>query len=43
LSETAGYTLYYSSLNQAAVYPTMQASFLGDEQALTTLLLKIIS
>jgi cell filamentation protein len=43
LAEQAGYTLDYSSLNQTKVYPVMQASFIGNEQPLAELILKIIS
>jgi cell filamentation protein len=43
LAEHAGYTLDYSALDQAELYPVMQASFLGDEHPLTNLILKIIS
>jgi cell filamentation protein len=34
LSEQAGYTLDYSTLNQPQVYPVMQASLLGNAQPL---------
>jgi len=35
LAEHAGYFLDYSSLDQAVLYPVMQASFLGNEQPLS--------
>jgi len=43
LSKQAGYTLDYSTLNQTEVYPLMQASFLGNEQPLAELILKIVT
>jgi cell filamentation protein len=43
LADKAGYTLDYSALDQAALYPVMQASFLGNEQPLTDLIFKIIA
>jgi cell filamentation protein len=43
LSKQAGYTLDYSTLNQTEVYPVMQASFLGNEQPLAELILKIVT
>lgn len=43
LAEHAGYSLDFSTLDQAALYPLMQASFLGNEQPLSVLIFKIIS
>jgi cell filamentation protein len=43
LAEQAGFALDYSALNQADVYPIMQASFTGDERPLAVLILSIIS
>ena len=43
LAEHAGYSLDYSSLDQAVLYPVMQASFLGNEQPLSDLIFKIIA
>jgi len=43
LAEHAGYSLDYSALDQAELYPVMQASFLGDERPLSELILKIIA
>lgn len=43
LAEQAGYTLDYSALGQEEIYPVMQASFLGNEQPLAELILKIVS
>ena len=43
LAEHAGYSLDYSALDQAELYPVMQASFLGDERPLAELILKIIA
>ena len=43
LAEQAGYTLDYSALGQEDIYPVMQASFLGNEQPLAELILKIVS
>jgi cell filamentation protein len=43
LASQTGYSLDYSTLNQTEVYPVMQASFLGDEQPLADLILKIIT
>ena len=43
LADKAGYSLDYSALDQAALYPVMQASFLGNEQPLADLILKIIA
>ena len=42
LAEQAGYSLDYSSLGQAELYPVMQESFLGNIQPLADLILKII-
>jgi len=42
LAEYAGYSLNYSALDQAELYPVMQASFLGNEQPLSDLIFKII-
>jgi cell filamentation protein len=43
LAEQAGFALDYSALNQAKVYPIMQASFTGDERPLAALIFSIIS
>lgn len=43
LAEQSGYSLDYSSLNQTEIYPVMQASFLGNEEPLAELILKIVS
>jgi cell filamentation protein len=43
LAEHAGYSLDYSALDQAQLYPVMQASFLGNEQPLVDLIFKIIA
>ena len=43
LASQAGYSLDYSTLNQTEVYPVMQASFLGNEQPIADLILKIIT
>ena len=43
LAEYAGYSLDYSALEQAELYPVMQASFLGNEQPLADLIFKIIA
>jgi cell filamentation protein len=43
LAEQAGFALDYSALNQADVYPIMQASFTGDERPLAALIFSIIS
>ena len=43
LAEYAGYSLDYSALEQAELYPVMQASFLGNEQPLADLILRIIT
>ena len=43
LAEQAGYPLDFSALDQAELYPVMQASFLGNELPLTDLMLKIIN
>jgi cell filamentation protein len=43
LAEQAGYPLDFSALDQAELYPVMQASFLGNEQPLKDLILKIIN
>jgi len=43
LADKASYTLDYSDLDQAALYPVMQASFLGNEQPLADLIFKIIA
>jgi cell filamentation protein len=42
LAEHAGYSLDYSALDQAGLYPVMQESFLGNIQPLADLILKII-
>ena len=42
LADHAGYSLDYSALDQAELYPVMQESFLGDIQPLAGLILKII-
>jgi cell filamentation protein len=42
LAEQAGHSLDYSTLNQAELYPVMQASFLGNEEPLADLIFKII-
>ena len=42
LAEHAGYSLDYSALDQAGLYPVMQESFLGNVQPLADLILKII-
>jgi cell filamentation protein len=42
LAEHAGYSLDYSALDQAGLYPVMQESFLGNLQPLADLILKII-
>lgn len=42
LADHAGYSLDYSALDQAELYPEMQESFLGDIQPLAGLILKII-
>jgi cell filamentation protein len=43
VAEHAGYSLDFSALDQAALYPVMQASFLGNEQPLSELIFKIIA
>ena len=43
VAEHAGYSLDFSALDQSELYPVMQASFLGNEQPLTDLMLKIIN
>lgn len=43
LAEQSGYSLDYSSLNQTEIYPVMQASFLGNEEPLAELILKIVN
>jgi len=43
LAERAGYSLDYSALGQAEIYPVMHASFLGNEQPLADLILRIIA
>jgi len=43
LAERAGYSLDYSALGQAEIYPVMHASFLGNEQPLADLIFKIIA
>jgi cell filamentation protein len=43
LAENAAYNLDYSALDQASLYPVMQASFHGDEVPLTDLILRIIA
>ena len=42
LAEHASYSLDYSALDQAALYPVMQESFLGNIQPLADLIFKII-
>ena len=42
LAEQAGYSLDYSSLDQAELYPAMQEPFLGNVQSLASLIFKII-
>jgi len=42
LAEQAGYSLDFSALNQAEIYPVMQESFLGNVKPLADLILKII-
>ena len=42
LAEHAGYSLDYSALDQAVLYPVMQESFLGNVKPLADLILKII-
>ena len=42
LAEHAGYSIDYSALDQAELYPVMQASFIGNEQPLADLIFKII-
>ena len=43
LAERTGYTLDYSTLNQAELYPVMQSAFLGDERPLSALIFQIIA
>ena len=43
LAEHANYSLDYSALDQAEVYPVMQESFLGNEQPLSELIFQIIT
>lgn len=43
VAEHASYSLDFSALDQAALYPVMQASFLGNEQPLSELIFKIIA
>lgn len=43
LAEHAGYSLDYSALDQAELYPVMQESFLGNEQPLNALIFQIIT
>ena len=43
LAEHANYSLDYSALGQAEVYPVMQESFLGNEQPLSELIFQIIT
>ena len=43
LAEQAGYTLDYSALGQEEIYSVMQSSFLGNENPLANLILKIIN
>ena len=42
VAEHAGYSLDFSALDQAALYPVMQASFRGNEQPLSNLIFEII-
>ena len=42
VAEHAGYSLDFSALDQATLYPVMQASFLGNEQPLSNLIFEII-
>jgi cell filamentation protein len=42
LAEHASYSLDYSALDQAELYPVMQESFLGNVKPLADLILKII-
>jgi len=42
VAEHAGYSLDFSALDQAALYPVMQASFFGNEQPLSNLIFEII-
>ena len=42
VAEHAGYSLDYSALDQAELYPVMQDSFLGNVKPLADLILKII-
>ena len=43
VAEQAGYSLDFSSLDQAQIYAVMQASFHGNEQPLSDLIFKIIT
>jgi cell filamentation protein len=43
VAEHAGYALDFSALDQASLYPVMQASFLGNEEPLSELIFKIIA
>jgi cell filamentation protein len=43
LAEHAGYSLDFSALDQAELYPVMQASFLGNEKPPAELIFKIIA
>jgi cell filamentation protein len=43
VAKHAGYALDFSALDQAALYPVMQASFLGNERPLSELIFKIIA
>ena len=43
LAEQAGYRLDYSALDQEEIYSVMQSSFLGNENPLASLILKIIN
>ena len=43
VAEHAGYALDFSALDQASLYPVMQASFLGNEAPLSELIFKIIA
>ena len=43
LAGQAGCTLDYSALGQEEIYPAMQASFLGNEQPLAELILRIVT
>jgi cell filamentation protein len=42
LAKQTGYSLDYSALDQAELYPVMQESFLGNVKPLADLIFKII-